>query len=110
MRWLGFTSLKYLIGYGYGYRYFYSLFWIVGLVGLGVGVLRLTGEHKKHAIPLGVAYSLDMLLPIIKLRERHYDIDLDGGWRGARWYFYVHTMAGYVLASFLIAGLSGLTK
>ena len=27
---------------------------------------------------MGIAYSLDMLLPILKLRERHYEIDRDG--------------------------------
>ena len=49
-----------------------------------------------------------MLLPIIRLREKHYkEIDLQG-W--PRQYFYVHKIMGYVLASFLIAGLVGLTK
>ncbi len=107
-RWWGLTLLNYSIGYGYGYRYFYSLFWIAGLVGLGFAVLRLTGEHRKHEIPLGWAYSLDMLLPVIRLRERHYkDVDLSGS---ARYYFYFHKLMGYVFASFLIAGLAGLTK
>jgi hypothetical protein len=46
-------------------------------------------------------------LPIIKLRDAHYKIDLVGL---PRYYFYGHKVAGYVLASFLIAGLSGLTK
>jgi hypothetical protein len=48
-----------------------------------------------------------MLLPIIQLRKEHSDIDLDGA---AQYYFYFHKIMGYVLASFLIAGLSGLTK
>jgi hypothetical protein len=48
-----------------------------------------------------------MLLPIVKLREYHYSVDLKG-W--ARYYFYVHKLMGYVLASFLIAGIAGLTK
>jgi hypothetical protein len=58
-------------------------------------------------MPDGIAYSLDMLLPIMKLREGHADIDLKG-W--ARYWFYLDKLMGYVLASFLIAGLSGLTK
>ncbi len=37
----------------------------------------------------------------------HYDVDLQGI---VRYYFYFHQAMGYVLASFLIAGLSGLTK
>ena len=109
LRWWGMTFLNYAIGYGYGYRYFYSLGWIVALVGLGVVVLRLTEEHRRHEIPLGIAYSLDMLLPIIRLRDRHYDEDIDLS-AGARHYFYVHKIMGYVLASFLVAGLSGITQ
>ncbi len=56
---------------------------------------------------LGFFYSLDMLLPIIQLRRRHYEVDLRGI---VRYYFYFHQIMGYVLASFLIAGLSGLAK
>ena len=56
---------------------------------------------------IGFFYSLDLLLPVIKLRERHYDVDLTGR---TRYYFYFHQMMGYLLVSFLIAGLSGLTK
>ena len=55
---------------------------------------------------IGLSYSLDLLLPIIQLRARHYEVDLQGL---VRYYFYFHQMMGYVLASFLIAGLSGLT-
>ena len=106
-KWWGLTLLDYSMGYGFGLRYFRALFWVVAFVGLGVGVLRLTGEHKNHKIPLGIAYSLDMLLPIIRLRESHYEVDLAAP---ARHYFYFHVLIGYVLASFLISGLSGLTK
>ena len=47
---------------------------------------------------------------IFEFRKMHYEIDFIGGWRPARYYFYFHKLMGYVLASFLIAGLSGLTK
>jgi len=77
------------------------------LVAIGALVFRRTEEARKNRMPYGIAYSVDMLLPIIKLRERHYDIDLPG-W--PRYYFYFHKIMGYVLASFLIAGLSGLTR
>jgi len=29
-------------------------------------------------LPVGLSYSFDMLLPIIKLRDAHYQIDLAG--------------------------------
>jgi hypothetical protein len=101
--WL--TLLNWVIGYGY-YPY-NSLYWVAGLIVLGAAVLRVTGEGPRNGMPYGLSYSFDMLLPIIRLREKHCDIDLMG-W--ARYYFYFHKIMGWVLASFLVAGLSGLTK
>lgn len=101
--WL--TLLKGVIGYGYyPYR---SAWWVLGFVLLGVLVLRVSGEGRRNGMPYGVSYSFDMLLPIIQLRDRHYDIDLRGR---ARYYFYFHKIVGWALASFLVAGLAGLTK
>jgi hypothetical protein len=101
--WL--TTLDRAIGYGHHIER--ALVWSIGLVVLGAIVLRISGEGPKHGLPVGLSYSFDMLLPIIKLRDAHYQIDL-AGW--PRYYFYVHKVAGFVLASFLIAGISGLTK
>jgi cytoskeletal protein CcmA (bactofilin family) len=101
--WL--TTLDWAIGYGH--RIERALGWTIGLIFLGAIVLRISGEGPKHGLPVGLSYSFDMLLPIIKLRDAHYEIDLKG-W--PRYYFYVHKVAGFVLASFLVAGISGLTK
>jgi uncharacterized protein YjbI with pentapeptide repeats len=120
--WL-WSTLK-LVFIGHGYRIYYALFWVAGLVVLGAIIFRKTKEAKEANMPFGIFYSFDMLLPIIKLREKHYEIDFadyerdwrhlsfffKGTWRPARYYFYMHQLMGYVLASFLIAGLSGLTK
>jgi hypothetical protein len=92
---------------GYGYRIYYSLFWVVGFVLLGAVMLRLSGVGTANKMPYGVAFSFDMLLPVVRLRDYHYSIDLTG-W--VRYYFYFHKLMGYVLASFLIASLAGLTK
>jgi len=105
LNWLTLALLKVLIGYGY--RIYYAIFWFLWFMTVGVLVLRITGQGSAHGMPYGIAYSLDILLPIIRLRESHYDFDL-AGW--ARYYFYLHILMGYILASFLIAGLSGLTK
>ena len=83
------------------------MIWTLLLVILGAWVLGVSGEGPKNGMPVGLSYSFDMLLPIIKLRDAHYEIDLKG-W--PRYYFYVHKVAGFVLASFLVAGISGLTK
>ena len=107
--WLGASLLKITIGYGYGGRYFLSVVWVLFFVLLGTAWLRLSRQHPivdQDGDRIGFFYSLDLLLPIIELRKSHYDIDLHGS---VRYYFYFHKMMGYVLASFLIAGLSGLT-
>ncbi len=52
-------------------------------------------------------YSFDMLLPIIRLREKHYQIEITHDC--TRRYFYIHKILGYVLGLFMIAGLTGLT-
>jgi uncharacterized protein YjbI with pentapeptide repeats len=92
---------------GYGYRLHYSLYWVLGFVVLGVIVLQITSQGPVSGPLDDVFYSIDTLLPIIDLDERYSKILLDG-W--ARYYFYFHKVMGYVLASFIIAGLSGLTK
>ena len=95
------------VSIGYKYRIRYTVLWVVGFILLGMIVLRASKQGPANKMPYGIAYSLDMLLPIIRLRDKHYEIDLKG-W--ARYYFYFHKIMGYVLASFLIVGLSGLTK
>jgi hypothetical protein len=99
--WL--IPFKYSVGYGY--RPWRALGWAAALVLLGAEVLQISGEGLRNNMPYGLAYSFDMLLPIVKLREWHYKVDLMG-W--ARYYFYGHKIMGYLLASFLIAGLSSL--
>ena len=106
--WWGSTLLSATIGYGYGYRYFRVLYWMTALVLLGAAVLRASGQGRAHKMPWGVSYSLDHLLPIIELRRYHYEEVKLIGW--VRYYFYFHKLMGYVLASFLIAGLGGLTQ
>ena len=101
--WL--VLLKYSIGFGYHLEYAFG--WALGFVLLGWAVLYYTGQRTKHGITLGLAYSLDMLLPAVQLRKKHYDIDLDP-W--PRRYFYAHRIVGVILALFLVAGISGLTK
>lgn len=109
-KWLTLWALK--LSIGYGYCYFLALFWIALLVVIGTFILDLVQEHERPSIISGLLdsafYSLDMLLPVIRLRERHYCIDLTTWW--ARYYFYFHKVMGYVLVFFVIAGLSGLTE
>jgi hypothetical protein len=106
LSWIWLTILRSLIGYGYYPQW--AIFWALALVLGGAVVMRISEEGPRNGMPYGVAYSFDLLLPIIRLREKHYQIDLQTWW--ARYYFYGHKVMGYVLASFLIAAISGLTK
>ena len=55
--------------------------------------------------------SIDLLLPIIDLNETHKELFKElGKSKPALTYFYFHKAVGYILASFLVAGLAGLTQ
>ena len=113
-KWWALGALKIFIGYGYGWRMFVALLWIVGLVAVGTLILHFSKERDRYCIlqarwGVGCAcYSLDMILPLIHLRERHYTVVDLITW--AKYYFYFHKIMGYILVFFVIAGLSGLTQ
>ncbi len=55
--------------------------------------------------------SLDQLLPLVELNETHKELfKMLEHSKLALTYFYLHKFVGYILASFLIAGLAGLTQ
>jgi hypothetical protein len=98
---------------GYGYYPMLATAWAVAIIGLGVFVLERTGQHRRlpHAREprfVGeLVYSFDVLIPLITLRKADDEVVLHGF---ARYYFYAQKIFGYLLATFLLAGLSGLTK
>lgn len=55
---------------GYSYHVEWTLIWIAGFLIAGIAVLRVSGEGRRNGMPFGVAYSFDMLLPIVRLREK----------------------------------------
>jgi hypothetical protein len=101
--WVGMTVLKWSIGYGYYVQR--AIYILAGFLLLGVVVLWISGEAARNGLRWGGAeYSLDMLLPLIRLQERHYsNVELQG-W--PRLYFDAHKIMGYVLVSLLVAGLT----
>ena len=109
LKWWMLWALQITVGFGYGYWNFLALGWAAVFVAIGTAVVyRIVNRPdvgKKEC--LGIWYSVDMLLPVIRLRERHYEIDLVGS---ARYYFFVHKIVGYLLTFFIIAGLSGLSQ
>ena len=108
LKWFGMSLLQWTIGYGYGFRYFYSLIWVLALTLLGVWIIGTVdmGEMQDACLADRIGFSLDLLLPVIELNDK-YKIDFDG-WQQI--YFYIHKVMGFVLSSFVLAGLSGITK
>jgi hypothetical protein len=99
--WLSFLII------GYGYRLYLSVIWSAVFIISGAIIFRHMKDSRDSEIPIGLAYSFDMFLPLVKLRDKHYDLDVKSR---ARYYLYVHKLAGWVLGSFIVAALSGLTK
>lgn len=104
-RYLLLTVYKYTIGYGY--KLHWVLYWIFLFVCVGALIFRSTSEARLRLMPFGISYSFDMLLPIVRLREEHYEIDLKGL---ARYYFYLHKLVGWALGLLLAAAMSGIAK
>ena len=95
---------------GYGYYVYKGLIPLVIFTTTGATLLTLTQFNPiitgTIIPPINkLAYSFDMLLPIIRLREVHYQIDIDNDW--VRRYFYVQRIIGFILGSLLAAGLTG---
>ena len=103
-RYRGLSLLKWTIGYGLGLRYFRCLWWVAGFTLAGVIVLQLNATHIN--VVNSVVYSFQRLLPFAKLTE--FSRLRLGSF--ATLYFYAQPVFGYVLASFLAAGLAGLTQ
>jgi hypothetical protein len=116
-RWFWLSLMRATIGYGLGLRYFWSLWWVAGFVLAGSAVCYTATKSEALAKLRGktvlatwvncVFFSFDLLLPIVRLRDEHYKIDLPE-WQ--RYYFYCHQLAGWLLAFFISAGLAGITQ
>ena len=104
--------LEITIGYGLGRRYFRVLWWVLLFTGVGYVMLLeyLPPNVDRDTFTL-VWASLDQLLPIVEFNEAHKELFKKlATSKPALTYFYFHKAVGYVLASFLIAGLAGLTQ
>jgi hypothetical protein len=121
LKGVGLWMLRSTIGYGLGNGYFRVLRWVGGLTLLGMFVLIAAGQlwcSPARWPPLFFA-SLDQLLPIITLNKAHDALIFGDSSANPpvkpqpcwiQYYFYVHMIVGWVLGSFIVAGLAGLTQ
>ena len=84
-----------------------ALFLVFPLVLIGGVVARYGALPDPDGERPGLWYSFDMLLPGMRLDERHAQVALRKPFRR---YFNVHRLAGYVLLFFVVGGIAGLTE
>jgi hypothetical protein len=107
----GRSLLKVTIGYGLGGGYFRALLWVLLFTAIGAVVLLTSGTEAANRGPLWCTWaSFDAMIPLVQLNEAHDKLigEALSGWR--LYYFYLHRIVAYVLGSFVVAGLSGLTQ
>ena len=108
--------LKRTMGFGIGMRAFRCLGVLVLFIVLGAVVIQCMGPSSgKYDWPWALGASLHRLLPVVNLSPRYVEFfrDLPGDntlnyLQNA--YFCLHSMVGWLLGSFLIAALAGLTQ
>ncbi len=100
---------------GYGYRTWLAGLWLAGFLLAGTIMFAVAHSHQlltaakpirelQHFNPF--VYALDLLLPIVNLGQ-------EGGWVPHRWAavaFWMLTLAGWVLTTAVVAGLTGVLK
>ena len=104
--WISKSVLQLQRGFvGFGYRVERSLIWAAIFIAMGQQIFSRTPEARQYRMPIGLAYSVEMFIPGLALRDIHSKIDLKG-WQ--RYYFYVHKSMGWILGSFVVASFLGL--
>ena len=100
--WLG--AQKLAIGYGYGLGPFrllagLGLLTVLGTIAAARG-MRLHNEDENVKLGKCFWYSLDTVVPFLRLQEEPYVEPWKGG---IQYYFYVHRIVGYVIALWVVA-------
>ena len=112
-RWIGLSLLKWSIGYGIGDRYFRAIvpalaLTLFGIFMLGTGPVGQAGSARSTTLYDKLAYSFDELLPIMELDPAFSKVELPQGM--VEYYFFFHRAVGFLLGSFIAAGIAGLTQ
>ncbi|UVC19416.1 hypothetical protein IHQ72_35805 (plasmid) [Mesorhizobium onobrychidis] len=110
----GLALLKVLIGYGIGSGLFLVFYWVLTFTLVGMLVLSFSPSARAKGTTWMFGASLDHLLPIVSLNKEFEDFFDDPrrqrlkGWQLS--YFAFHALFGFLLGSFVVAALAGLTQ
>jgi hypothetical protein len=99
---------------GYGYRTWLAALWLLGFLALGTWIFAaahpqaMTPTKPLDELPAfqPVVYALDVLLPIVDLRQQ--DAWLPHGF--ALWWSWVSILIGWILTTAVVAALTGILK
>ncbi|HEX3066918.1 MAG TPA: hypothetical protein VHQ39_15610, partial [Dongiaceae bacterium] len=96
----------YCITTGFGIYPQLAALWVILLVVIGTFIF---GRDKRRELSEAswfdrAIYSLDMLIPVIHLRKSNYEFEPAS--TRARYYLYFHRLAGFLLASVLVASMT----
>jgi hypothetical protein len=100
---------------GHGYRTWLAGVWLLGFWLVGWAVFDRAHAHQELVLASpgqahpgfhGAIYSLDTLLPVVDLRQQAVWIPHGG----AQWWAWASILAGWVLTTAVVAGLTGILK
>lgn len=108
-----FVSWMFKVTVGYGYRPLQVIWWLLGVFLVSAVVFRLAYEAgdfgatgRVHPPFSSLAFSLDSLLPFIDLgQERAWTVKT-AGISPASVYYWCHVCVGWLLSSFVVAGVA----
>lgn len=94
---------------GYGEKLYFAIYWALGIIIIGIIVLiRHFDIDRCHSKLDYFFYSFDRFIPFIEIDKKLGDeISLTGV---VRYYFYFHSIMGYVVGVFVAAAIAGLAK
>ena len=104
---VGMWLLEIGVGYGIGVYSFLALFWVVVLSFSGALIIRFTSDKSLW---WSTWASLDYMLPLVELNSKHRQHIEDKLPEWAQSSLYVQALSGWLLASFVVAAVAGLTQ
>ncbi|MCX2982496.1 hypothetical protein EYC98_16665 [Halieaceae bacterium IMCC14734] len=103
----GMWLLEIGVGYGIGVYSFLALFWVVAFSCVGALIIRLTSDKSLW---WSTWASLDYMLPLVELNSAHRKHIEENLPEWAQSSLYVQALSGWLLASFVVAAVAGLTQ
>ena len=92
---------------GFGYGYWRVAAWMLVATLMGAGLLHFVDKPLSANFLSRIFYSLDRLMPVVGLSNTHFEPELPVP---VCYYFFVHRLFGFVLTSYLVAGITGIAE